>query len=79
MWARVVLTYAFSVGVMGGAAYLAFPWYGTTAWILLAVVGALAGGIALLIVHLTRGLNSGGGGSTSGGAQRQQSKGARER
>lgn len=77
MLLRVTITWAALVGIIGGTAYVVFPWYNVNAILLLAIASAIVGGIAVLIVRLRQ--NAAGGGSSGAGGARasKQSKGAR--
>lgn len=75
MWLRVLITYVFGVGVIGGTAYTMFDWFPLAGLLWLALFSAIAGGISLFILNLTGRLGGGGGGGTASATY--QSKGAR--
>lgn len=73
----LIIVWALAVTVSGGTAYYLFPWFNLTAIIILAVMSAIFGGIAVFIVRLRAG---GAGGGGSGGARAtKRSKGAQGR
>lgn len=75
MLVRVIIMWAALVSIIGGTAYMIFPWYNFNAIILLAIASGIVTAIVVLFIKMR---GAGGGGNATARAT-SQSKGARGR
>lgn len=76
MIVRVIIMWAALVSIIGGTAYMIFPWYNFNAIILLAIASGIVTAIVVGFAKM-RGAGGGGGGAQARASTR--SKGARGR